>query len=115
MGDSANSGRLGGPEQIRSAKVDIWSTDDTQSRERFSYWRDAVCRAVRLWSHATSLGGTESTLERRGRYDLDAPHCAPGFLRLSVGIEDAGDLWTDLDAALAATRPGGAGPRRAPS
>ena len=76
---------------------------------------DAVCRAVRLWSHATSLGGTESTLERRGRYDLDAPHCAPGFLRLSVGIEDAGDLWTDLDAALAATRAGGAGPRRAPS
>ena len=46
MGDSANSGRLTGPEQIRSAKVDIWSTDDTQSRERFSYWRDAVCRAV---------------------------------------------------------------------
>jgi cystathionine gamma-synthase len=66
---------------------------------------DAVCRATRLWSHATSLGSTESTLERRGRYDLDAPLCAPGFLRLSVGIEDAGDLWADLDAALAATRP----------
>jgi AraC family transcriptional activator of tynA and feaB len=46
LGDSANSGRLKGPEQVRSAKVDIWSTDDTQSRERFSYWRDAVCRAV---------------------------------------------------------------------
>jgi cystathionine gamma-synthase len=66
---------------------------------------DAVCRSTRLWSHATSLGSTESTLERRGRYDLDAPLCAPGFLRLSVGIEDAGDLWADLDAALAATRP----------
>lgn len=67
---------------------------------------DAVCRAVRLWSHATSLGGTESTLERRGRYDLDTPHCAPGFLRLSVGIEDADDLVTDLAAALDTTRPG---------
>jgi cystathionine gamma-synthase len=67
---------------------------------------DAVCGATRLWSHATSLGGTESTLERRGRYDLDAPLCGPGFLRLSVGIEDAGDLWADLDAALAATRGG---------
>jgi cystathionine gamma-synthase len=66
---------------------------------------DAVCRATRLWSHATSLGSTESTLERRGRYDLDAPLCAPGFLRLSVGIEDAGDLWADLEAALETTRP----------
>jgi cystathionine gamma-synthase len=65
---------------------------------------DALCRATRLWSHATSLGSTESTLERRGRYDLDAALCAPGFLRLSVGIEDAGDLWADLEAALAATR-----------
>jgi cystathionine gamma-synthase len=67
---------------------------------------DAVCSATRLWAHATSLGGTESTLERRGRYDLDAPLCPDGFLRLSVGIEDAADLWSDLEAALAATRPG---------
>ncbi len=67
---------------------------------------DAVCRAIRLWTHATSLGGTESTLERRGRYDLDAPLCPDGFLRLSVGIEDAADLMSDLDAALAASRPG---------
>jgi cystathionine gamma-synthase len=67
---------------------------------------EAVCRATRVWTHTTSLGGTESTLERRGRYDLDAPLCAPGFLRLSVGIEDPGDLWDDLAAALAATRPG---------
>lgn len=67
---------------------------------------DAVCRATRLWTHATSLGGTESTLERRGRYDLDAPLCPDGFLRLSVGIEDAADLIADLDAALAASRPG---------
>jgi cystathionine gamma-synthase len=68
---------------------------------------EAVCRATRLWTHATSLGGTESTLERRGRYDLDAPLCAPGFVRLSVGIEDAGDLWDDLAAALDDTRPDG--------
>jgi len=67
---------------------------------------DALCTATRVWTHATSLGGTESTLERRGRYELDAPLCAPGFLRLSVGIEDAGDLWEDLAAALAATSPG---------
>jgi AraC family transcriptional regulator, positive regulator of tynA and feaB len=46
LGDSANHGRLQGPEQVTSAKVDIWSTNDARARERFSYWRDAVCRAV---------------------------------------------------------------------
>jgi cystathionine beta-lyase/cystathionine gamma-synthase len=28
----------------------------------------------------------------------------PDLLRLSVGIEDAGDLYSDLDAALSHTR-----------
>ena len=28
------------------AQVDIWSTDSARASERFSYWRDAVCRAV---------------------------------------------------------------------
>jgi len=46
LGDSANDGRLAGPERVTSAKVDIWSTDAARARERFSYWRDAVCRAV---------------------------------------------------------------------
>ena len=29
---------------------------------------DAVCRSVRIIRHATSLGGTETTMERRARY-----------------------------------------------
>ena len=65
---------------------------------------DAVCNAVRLWAHTTSLGGFESTLERRARYALDAEVCPPNLLRLSVGIEDVDDLWDDLSAALEATR-----------
>jgi cystathionine gamma-synthase len=65
---------------------------------------EAVCGAVRLWAHATSLGGFESTLERRARYALDAEVCPPNLLRLSVGIEDVDDLWDDLSAALEATR-----------
>ncbi len=27
-------------------QVDIWSTDAAGARERYSYWREAVCRAV---------------------------------------------------------------------
>lgn len=60
---------------------------------------DAVCRNVRLIRHATSLGGVESTMERRAAIP-GQQHLPPSLLRLSVGIEDADDLWADLDAAM---------------
>lgn len=62
---------------------------------------EAVCQAVRLISHATSLGGVESLIERRARHAVDAEHgTPPTLLRLSVGIEHVEDLWADLDQAL---------------
>ncbi|MGI8459860.1 MAG: PLP-dependent transferase, partial [Propionibacteriaceae bacterium] len=61
---------------------------------------DAVVTGLRLWVHATSLGGVESTLERRRRWGGELPSVPPGLLRLSVGIEHVEDLWADLDQAL---------------
>ena len=63
---------------------------------------DAVVAAVRLWVPATSLGGVESSLERRRRYTTESVTVPEDLLRLSVGIEDVGDLWADLDSALRA-------------
>ena len=60
---------------------------------------DAVCRNARLVRHATSLGAVESTMERRAAVPGQG-HLPPSLLRLSVGIEDAGDLWADLDSAI---------------
>ena len=60
---------------------------------------DAVCAGVRVIVPATSLGGVETTIERRQKYAGDA-HVDPGLLRLSVGIEDVEDLWADLAANL---------------
>jgi cystathionine gamma-synthase len=60
---------------------------------------DGVCDRVRLLVPATSLGGVETTIERRQKYAGDA-HVPPGLLRMSVGIEDPDDLWTDLSRAL---------------
>lgn len=60
---------------------------------------DAVCAAVRLIRHATSLGGVESTMERRSVIP-GQEHLPAGLVRLSVGIEDPADLWLDLAAAL---------------
>jgi cystathionine gamma-synthase len=60
---------------------------------------DAVCTGLQLIQHATSLGAVESTIERRASVP-GQEHLPPALLRLSVGIEDVEDLWTDLDRAL---------------
>lgn len=61
---------------------------------------DVLVRATSLWVHATSLGGVESTFERRRRWKAEAPTIPEGLVRLSVGIEDVDDLWADLKGAL---------------
>lgn len=60
---------------------------------------EAVCAAVRLVRHATSLGSVESTIERRAAHG-GQEHLPAGLLRISVGIEDLEDLQNDLDQAL---------------
>lgn len=65
---------------------------------------DEVCRKVRVIRHATSLGAVESTMERRAAVPGQG-HLPPSLLRLSVGIEDAGDLWADLDSAIRSAAP----------
>ncbi len=60
---------------------------------------DAVCSNLELIQHATSLGAVESTIERRAGIP-GQEHLPPSLLRLSVGIENAGELWSDLDRAL---------------
>lgn len=64
---------------------------------------EAICLTTQLWTHATSLGGIESTLERRRRHDFESDLTPPELIRLSVGCEDVEDLWSDLAAALGAT------------
>ncbi|NMR21189.1 PLP-dependent transferase [Cellulomonas fimi] len=63
---------------------------------------DAVVSALRLWVPATSLGGVESSLERRRRFTTESATVPEDLLRLSVGIEDVEDLWSDLSQALSA-------------
>ncbi|KAK9234118.1 Cys/Met metabolism PLP-dependent enzyme-domain-containing protein [Lipomyces kononenkoae] len=52
---------------------------------------------LKLFHHATSLGGVESLIEWRAMSD---PNVSESLLRLSIGVEDADDLIADLKAAL---------------
>ena len=60
---------------------------------------ELVVSRLSLITAATSLGGVESMIERRGRWEGEQG-LPPGLLRMSVGIEDVEDLWRDLDQAL---------------
>ena len=64
---------------------------------------DRVCASSRVIVEATSLGGVESTWERRNKYPGDA-HVNPGLVRMSVGLESVDDLWADIESALANNR-----------
>ena len=59
-----------------------------------------VAASTRLFTRATSLGGTESLIEHR--QSIEGPHTLtpPGLLRLSIGLEHVDDLIADLDHAL---------------
>ena len=62
----------------------------------------ATAANVGLWKRATSLGGVESLVEHRASVEGAGTPAPADLLRLSVGIEDAGDLIADLEQALAA-------------
>ncbi len=62
----------------------------------------AVAAHTQLWKRATSLGGTESLIEHRASVEGAGTPAPADLLRLSVGIEDVGDLIQDLEQALAA-------------
>jgi cystathionine gamma-synthase len=54
--------------------------------------------SLELITNATSLGGVDSVLEARARWEPE--RVPPGLLRLSVGLEPLEALWEDLKKAL---------------
>ncbi|MGX1836705.1 cystathionine gamma-lyase [Streptomyces diastaticus] len=67
---------------------------DLGARER----AERFLAELRLVEDATSFGSVRSTAERRGRWGGDA--VGEGFVRFSVGAEDAEDLVADVARAL---------------
>jgi cystathionine gamma-synthase len=65
---------------------------------------EAVASRLRLLVVGTSLGGVETLIERRARWEGEG-QLPPALLRMSVGIESVEDLWSDLDQALGAGLP----------
>jgi len=72
----------------------------------------AFLRALRIFACAESLGGVESLAEHPAimthasipAETRRALGIADGLIRLSVGLEDEGDLWDDLERGFSAAR-----------
>jgi cystathionine gamma-synthase len=60
----------------------------------------AVVSRVKLFTRATSLGGTESLIEHRASVEGPSSRTPPNLLRLSIGLEHPDDLIADLAQAL---------------
>ena len=60
----------------------------------------AVVANTRLFTRATSFGGTHSTLEHRASMEAPGTETPQNLIRLSVGLESLEDLISDLDQAL---------------
>jgi cystathionine gamma-synthase len=61
----------------------------------------ALAAQTQLWKRATSLGGVESLIEHRASVEGAGTPAPLDLLRLSVGVEDVGDLIADMEQALA--------------
>jgi cystathionine gamma-synthase len=60
----------------------------------------AVAAKVRIFTRATSLGGTESLIEHRASIEGPETRTPENLLRVSIGLEHADDLIDDLAQAL---------------
>ncbi len=60
----------------------------------------SVAAMTRVFTRATSLGGTESLIEHRASMEGPETTTSPSLLRLSIGLEHPGDLVDDLENAL---------------
>ena len=61
-----------------------------------------LCAAVKLFTHATSLGGTHSLIEHRASVEGPTTRTPANLLRLSIGLEHPDDLIEDLQQGLGA-------------
>lgn len=111
--------RLAGHPAVTSVRYPGLSSDPNHERARAQHGfgaivsfevadgetADRLTSALGLIVGGTSLGGVETTIDRRRRWPGEEA-VPPGLLRLSVGLEHPEDLWEDLQQALNTGRAG---------
>jgi cystathionine gamma-synthase len=60
----------------------------------------AVAARVKVFTRATSFGGTHSLIEHRASIEAPGTKTPENLLRVSIGLENVDDLVEDLAQAL---------------
>lgn len=99
--------RLGGHPTVQHVRYPGWGAM-VSFVLRDADTADRAIEALRIVVGGTSLGGVETTVDRRRRW-VGEEAVPEGLIRMSVGLEHPDDLWSDLAQALdrAATDPVG--------
>lgn len=92
--------RLGGLDGVTAVRYPGWGTIVSFEVEAGAKAATRVTTKSDVIAHATSLGGVESTWERRRRHPLEPKLVPDNLVRLSVGIEDVEDLWLDISRSI---------------
>ena len=92
--------RLAGVGVVENVRYPGWGTIVSFEVEGGAEVAQKVTEQSDVITYATSLGGVESTWERRRRHAEEPAGVPDGLIRLSVGIEDVDDIWWDVEQAL---------------
>ncbi len=94
--------RLGSASGVTGVRYPGWGTIVSFEVEAGTDAAQKLTEMSDVITYATSLGGVETTWERRRRHAAEPVGVPDALVRLSVGIEDVEDLWADVERALAA-------------
>jgi cystathionine gamma-synthase len=93
--------RLSGSPQVSSCRYPGFGTIISFELVGGAEVAQKITEQSDIITYATSLGGVESTWERRRRHPGEPESVPEGLIRFSVGIEDVEDLWIDIQNVLA--------------
>lgn len=87
------------PQNLKVAKMESeMNCKDKKRADGFlSAYSPSLILPLQVWTNATSLGGVESLVDYRHRYDSTV---SPKLIRASVGLEHPQDLIDDLLAGF---------------
>lgn len=92
--------RLGKARGIKNARYPGFGTIVSFEVSAGADVAQRITQTSELITYTTSLGGVESTWERRRRTESEPATVPDSLIRLSVGIEDVDDLWDDIEFAM---------------
>ncbi|MFT4299049.1 MAG: PLP-dependent transferase [Aeromicrobium sp.] len=97
---AALAARLRGRPEVRAVRYPGFGSMVSFEVAAGAQAAQALTESSQIIVYATSLGGVETTWERRRRHAGEPASVPEALIRMSVGIENVDDLWGDITGCL---------------